>query len=278
MYPRPMGDYSLLSELVSSGKINRIIVALPDRRKRLPIGLLLQLKLSGVKIEEGEGFYERITGKVPLDHLKPSWLIFSDGFRIPKYTRVIKRIADVVFATTGLLFALPFFIIVPLLIRLDSQGKAIFRQTRVGQNDRHFVLYKFRSMVSNAESDGPVWAGEKDKRVTRVGAVLRKLRIDELPQLINVLKGDMSFVGPRPERPFFISRLEKKIPYYKLRHVVKPGITGWAQIKYPYGASVKDATEKLEYELYYLKNISLLFDITIVLSTIKIVLFGRGAR
>ncbi len=278
MQPRVIGDYTVLPELLRSNKVDRIIVALPDRRKKLPIGILLQSKLNGIKIEEGQDFYERLTGKIALDHLKPSWLIFSDGFRISKTNRFVKRIADIVFSCVGLILTSPFFLILPLLIKLDSRGPVIFRQIRVGEREKCFTLLKFRTMRDGAEDGTPMWAREKDDRVTRVGAILRKLRLDELPQLVNVLKGEMSFVGPRPERPYFVSKLRGKIPYYGLRHVVKPGITGWAQIKYPYAASIKDATEKLQYDLFYIKNLSIIFDIAIVLATIKIVLFGRGAR
>jgi sugar transferase (PEP-CTERM system associated) len=240
---------------------------------------LLNCKLLGVKVEEGETFHERITGKVPLDQLRPSWLVFSEGFKSLRSRKVLKRTTDIIFSILGILLASPIFIVTTILIKLESPGSVIYKQKRVGEKGTVFTLYKFRSMKNDAEtSTGPVWSNQKDDRITVVGKIIRKLRIDEIPQLINVIKGDMSFVGPRPERPYFVSKLRKEIPYYGVRSVVKPGITGWAQIKYPYGASVKDAMEKLQYDLYYIKNMSLILDTLIILKTVRIVLSGAGAR
>lgn len=277
--PSIIGEYRQLSAIAHAEGINRIIVALTEQRGSLPIDALLQCKMLGIKIEDGVTFFEQITGKIPLEGLKPSWLIFSDGFKIQKPRKIIKRCADVVFSVIGLILALPFFVVVPLLIRFDSRGPIFYRQERVGEKGKCFTLLKFRSMRADAEADlGPVWAQNDDSRATRIGKLIRKTRIDEIPQLFNVLKGEMSFVGPRPERPWFVEKLTQEIPYYPLRFSVKPGITGWAQIKYDYGASVKDAFEKLQYELYYIKNLSFFLDIAIIFLTVKVVLYGKGAR
>jgi sugar transferase (PEP-CTERM system associated) len=277
--PSIIGEYLQLSAIAQAEGINRIIVALSEQRGSLPIDALLQCKMLGIKIEDGATFFEQITGKSPLEELKPSWLIFSDGFKIQKSRKIIKRCTDVVFSVIGLILALPFFVVVPLLIRFDSRGPVFYRQERVGEKGKCFTLLKFRSMRVDAEADlGPVWAQENDSRATRIGKLIRKTRIDEIPQLFNVLKGEMSFVGPRPERSCFVGKLTQEIPYYPLRFSVKPGITGWAQIKYDYGASVKDAFEKLQYELYYIKNLSFFLDIAIIFSTVKVVLYGKGAR
>jgi exopolysaccharide biosynthesis polyprenyl glycosylphosphotransferase len=220
-----------------------------------------------------------MTGKLLLEHINPSWLIFSHGFRITNVSRLTKRVMDFSIALAGLFLALPILALVSLLIKLDSPGPVLFRQKRVGESDRIFTLLKFRTMRQDAEnSTGAVWAQKNDPRVTRIGGFLRKSRIDEIPQLFNVLKGDMSLLGPRPERPEFMTELKGIIPYYSERHYVKPGVTGWAQVRYPYGASVADALEKLRYDMYYIKNWSLVFDLVIVFETIKVVLLGRGSR
>ncbi|HHL40390.1 MAG TPA: TIGR03013 family PEP-CTERM/XrtA system glycosyltransferase [Deltaproteobacteria bacterium] len=277
--PGVIGGYGDIARLAETEGVDRIIVALADRRSKLPMSALLDCKLKGVSIEEGETFQERMMGKIPLDQLKPSWLVFSDGFKSLRSRKIIKRVLDMVFSFVLLVAALPVMALTAVAIKLESRGPVIFRQTRVGENGRHFEIYKFRSMRQDAESKtGPVWAREKDDRVTRVGAFIRKTRIDELPQLINVLRGDMSFVGPRPERPYFVDQLKEVIPYYEIRTAVKPGVTGWAQIKYPYGATFKDALEKLQYDLYYIKNMSPLFDVIIFFRTIKVVLSRKGAR
>ena len=277
--PGVIGGYGDIARLVKSEKIDRIIVALPDRRARLPMAALLDCKLHGVTIEEGETFDERMEGRVPLDQLKPSWLVFSDGFKSLRSRKILKRALDLFFSVILLIMASPLLLIFPLLIKLDSKGPVIFRQTRVGENGREFELYKFRSMRQDAEAaTGPVWAKKDDDRVTRVGRFMRKTRIDELPQLFNVLKGDMSFVGPRPERPHFVEQLKREIPYFEMRTVVKPGVTGWTQIKYPYGATIEDAREKLQYDIYYIKNMNPLLDLLIAFLTVKVVLTGKGAR
>jgi sugar transferase (PEP-CTERM system associated) len=277
--PGIIGDYRGLSKISDKEEIDHIIVAMPERRGILPVDELLKCKMAGIDVEDGVSFFERMTGKVDLDELKPSWLIFSDGFKINKMTRTFKRSADILFSSLGILFSIPFFIILPLFLKLDSPGPVFFRQERIGENESIFTLMKFRSMRVDAETgSGPVWAQKDDPRVTRLGKFIRKTRIDEIPQLFNVLKGEMSFVGPRPERPNFVKTLNEEIPYYILRHTIKPGLTGWAQIRYPYGSSVKDAIEKLKYDLYYIKNVSFLLDIAIIFSTVRVVISRRGAR
>lgn len=277
--PGVVGGYGDIMRVSKAENIDMIIVALPDRRSKLPISALLDCKLRGISVEEGETFKERLSGKIPLDHLKPSWMVFSDGFKSLRSRKLVKRVFDVTFASVLFVLSTPIMLLAALIIKLESKGPAIFKQVRVGENGKVFNIYKFRSMRQDAEAKtGPVWAREQDNRVTRTGKFIRKTRIDELPQLVNVLKGDMSFVGPRPERPFFVSKLIEEIPYYNMRTVVKPGLTGWAQIKYPYGASVEDSLEKLQYDIYYIKNMSPLLDIMIFFMTIKVVLTGKGSR
>jgi sugar transferase (PEP-CTERM system associated) len=222
--------------------------------------------------------YERMTGKLLVEDLRPSWLIFSDGFRASRLTRQTKRAFDLVLASIGLLVGAPLMLLTAVAVWLESGGPVLYRQERVGCNGSVFTLYKFRSMRPDAEQGTPVWAEAVDHRVTRVGRFIRRIRLDELPQLWNVLRGDMSFVGPRPERPFFVAQLAERIPFYEQRHAVRPGITGWAQVKYRYGASMEDALEKLRYDLYYVKHLSLAFDLTILFDTVKVVLFAKGAR
>ncbi|GAB6059648.1 TIGR03013 family XrtA/PEP-CTERM system glycosyltransferase [Desulfonatronum parangueonense] len=258
---------------------DHVVVSLPQRRGTFPLQDMLSCKISGVDIVDAPSFYEQVTGKLLLENITPSWFIFSNGFRINSLTRLTKRILDVISAGLGLLLTLPLFPVIALLIKLDSQGPVFFRQTRIGQGDEEFTLIKFRTMRQDAENaTGAVWAQQDDPRITRLGHVLRKTRVDEIPQLINVILGDMSLVGPRPERPEFVTELRKVIPYYSERHFVKPGVTGWAQVSYPYGSSVEDAVEKLRYDLYYIKNLSLLFDIRVILRTINVVLFRDGSR
>ena len=276
--PTVIGTPADIIRLVREHRVNRIIVGLADRRGRLPIDELLEAKLQGVRIEEPETTYERITGKIMLDELKPSWLIFSDGFRARRLTRAVKRAQDVVLATIGLVLSAPLMLLTAIAVRLDSSGPILIAQERVGERGRLFTLYKFRSMRADAERGTPIWARDRDDRVTRIGRVIRVTRLDELPQLWNVLNGDMSFVGPRPERPFFVEQLAEAIPFYRQRHAVKPGITGWAQVKYRYGASIEDAREKLRYDLYYVKHMSIVFDMTIVFDTVKVILSGKGAQ
>lgn len=265
-------------EKVDSINVDRIVVALGNRRGRLPFRTLLNCRFKGIQVEEAASFYEGLKGKILLQGLRPSWFIFSEGFRKSRFTLRVKRITDLIMATVLLILSVPAMLLTALLIKMDSRGPIIYRQDRVGENWKDFTLFKFRSMVENAEADGAKWAKKNDSRITRVGRVIRKYRVDELPQLFNVLKGDMSFVGPRPERRHFVMDLAKEIPYYPQRLFVKPGVTGWAQIKYHYGASKDDTMEKLQYDLYYIKNMSFFFDITIIFDTIRVVLSGAGSR
>jgi len=274
-----IGTMESLVDTAKREKINKIVISLSERRGVLPVRDILLCKFNGIEILDAMSFYEQITGKLMIEKINPSWFIFSDGFRVTPFMRFYKRAFDIAFALIGILVALPLMPIIALLIKIDSPGPVFFRQLRVGGREKGFLLYKFRTMCQDAESKtGAVWAQKNDPRVTRIGRILRKTRIDEIPQLFNVLKGDMSFVGPRPERPEFVEKLKEKIPYYSKRHSVKPGVTGWAQVRYPYGASVEDALEKLRYDLYYIKNYSLLLDFGIILDTVKVVLFGRGGQ
>jgi sugar transferase (PEP-CTERM system associated) len=276
--PLVLGSTADLPRLVARHHVNRIVVSLTDRRGKLPTAELLHAKLSGVRVEDAATTYERITGKILTDGIKPSWLIFSDGFCPSRGTRIGKRAFDLVLALVGIVVAAPLMLLTAIAVRLDSPGPVLYRQDRVGENGRVFTLSKFRSMRADAESGTPIWAKEKDDRVTRVGRFIRRARLDELPQLWSVLRGDMSFVGPRPERPFFVEQLAAAIPFYMERHAVKPGVTGWAQVKYRYGSSIEDATEKLRYDLYYIKHLSIVFDLTIMIDTVKVILSGKGAK
>jgi len=274
-----LGAASDIDRIVAAQHVDRIVVGLSDRRGHLPIEPLLRAKLSGVRVEDATTTYERLTGKILIDDLKPSWLIFSDGFRASRLTRFVKRMLDLALSIIGVLLGAPLMLLTAVAIKLDSRGPALYSQERVGENGRIFTVYKFRSMRTDAEQAGrPIWAIAKDDRITRVGRLIRKTRLDELPQLWNVMRGDMSFVGPRPERPFFVEQLAREIPFYMQRHAVKPGLTGWAQVKYQYGSSIEDAMEKLRYDLYYIKHLSISFDLTIVLDTVKVILFGKGAK
>jgi len=278
--PAVVGLTDNIVQLIDQYQVDRIVVAVEDRRGKFPIEELLSLSLSGrVAVEESARYYERLTGKIASEMLRPSWLIFSRGNRFTDFEQHVRRLFNAGLAAVGFVLSLPIMLLTALAVKLDSRGPIFYIQERVGKNGRIFKIIKFRSMKVEAEAkSGPVWAEEDDPRVTRVGRIIRKLRFDELPQFINVMRGDMNFVGPRPERPMFVEQLSEIVPYYSQRHVVKPGLTGWAQIKYPYGASVEDAIEKLRYDLYYIKNQSLLLDPIIVFETIKIVLFGRGGR
>jgi sugar transferase (PEP-CTERM system associated) len=274
-----LGTAADIDRIVATRHVDRIVVGLSDRRGRLPIEQLLRAKMSGVRVEDATTTYERLTGKILLDDLKPSWLIFSDGFRASRGTRFVKRMLDLSLSIILAIVSAPFMALTAMAIRLDSAGPLLYSQGRVGENGAIFKIYKFRSMRTDAELTGePVWARENDERVTRVGRFIRTSRLDELPQLWNVMRGDMSFVGPRPERPFFVDQLAQEIPFYLQRHAVKPGLTGWAQVKYRYGSTVEDAMEKLRYDLYYIKHLSIVFDLTIVLDTVKVILFGKGAK
>jgi sugar transferase (PEP-CTERM system associated) len=277
--PRVIGLTPDIESVVHTHRIDRIVVAVDQRRGRLPLDSLLRLKLPDrVAIEESLSFYETLTGKVNLEMLRPSWLIFSTLPQSLRLYKRIRRLLDVVLSVVGLVVSFPVMVLAAIAIKLDSRGPVFYTQDRVGHHDEIFKIVKFRSMRTDAEQAGPVWADERDPRVTFVGRVIRKLRIDELPQFFNVIKGDMSFIGPRPERPVFVEQLEREIPYYSQRHLVKPGLTGWAQVRYRYGASVEDATEKLQYDLYYIKNQSPVLDAIILFETVRMVLFGKGAR
>jgi sugar transferase (PEP-CTERM system associated) len=257
---------------------SEIVVATDDRRG-LPVHGLLRCRTAGIRVIDYLDFIERETKRVDLAALQPGWLIFSDGFRASRGAKACKRVCDILFSAGLLLLTLPIMLVTAVLIVLDSPGPVLYRQTRVGLGGRVFVLLKFRSMRADAEQDGaPRWALAKDPRVTRIGHLIRKLRIDELPQLFNVLRGDMSFVGPRPERPSFVDDFVKQIPFYAERHSIKPGITGWAQINYPYGACLEDARNKLSYDIYYVKNHGLFLDLVIILQTIRVILWADGAR
>jgi sugar transferase (PEP-CTERM system associated) len=275
--PELLGAIADLGRVIAEHHIDRVVVSLTDRRGRLPIEPLLRAKLSGVRVEDATTTYERLTGKILIDDLKPSWLIFSDGFQASRLTRAVKRTLDLALAVLGLIFAAPFMVLTAVAVKLDSRGPILYWQERVGEHSRVFTLCKFRSMRIDAEDGTPVWASDRDARVTGVGHFIRLTRLDELPQLWNVLRGDMSFVGPRPERPFFVQQLAAAIPFYMERHAAKPGITGWAQVKYRYGASIEDSMEKLRYDLYYIKHMSVFFDLTIVLDTVKVIILGKGA-
>lgn len=268
-----------LMEMAAAHHVHRVIVAMPDRRGTFPVQELLQLRLNGARIEEATSWLEKISGRIEVEQLYPSWLIFADGFRFSSSFNLMRRALSTLMAFTLLIVVLPLLPFVILAIKLDSKGPVLYRQKRVGRAGHNFYCYKFRTMRQDAEADtGPTWADDGDPRITRVGKFLRTSRIDEIPQLWCVFKGDMAFVGPRPERPEFVEWLSKEIPYYGVRHAVRPGITGWAQVRYKYGNTVEDAKEKLQYDLFYIKNASLGLDILIMFQTIKIVLLGRGAQ
>ncbi len=277
--PRVIGLTSELCDIVQRERIDRIIISMGERRGQFPTEQLLKLSLSGdVVIEESTGFYERLTGRVHLSMLRPSWLIFSGRGREGRTSAVLRLMLHRSVALIGGFVSLPIALLTAILIKLESHGPVLYRQERVGQNGHPFEVFKFRSMRVDAEKDGPVWASPEDDRVTRVGRIIRKIRVDEIPQCWNILKGEMNFVGPRPERPHFVAQLAEEIPFYEQRHLVAPGLTGWAQIKYPYGASVEDARQKLQYDIFYIKNQSLMLDAMIIFETAKTILFGRGAR
>lgn len=270
-----------LNEYVDTQGVDQIVVALDDRRKALPVDELVKCRLDGVEVLEVATFFERESGKLMLDFLSPSWLVFSDGFSMGSWRAFSKRLFDIVASFSLLMVAWPLMLTTLIAIWIEDGFSApvIYRQRRVGLYGKEFDLLKLRSMRVDAEGDGKArWAAQNDNRITRVGAIIRRLRIDELPQILNVLYGDMSLVGPRPERPEFVHQLEERIPYYSARHQVKPGIAGWAQLRYPYGASEEDAKQKLQYELYYVKNHSLFLDFMIILTTAEVVLFGEGVR
>jgi sugar transferase (PEP-CTERM system associated) len=276
--PKVLGVVGDLNRIVIEEKIDRVVIALQDRRGHMPVDQLLKIRLQGsAAIEEGTALYEKLTGKLSVEMLRPSWIIFSGGGKRSTVWGIARRLFNTVMAAFGLVLSLPVALLAALAIKLDSSGPIFYTQERVGKNGRVFRIIKFRSMRQDAEKDGTAqWAIARDPRVTRIGNFMRKTRIDEIPQFINILRGEMSFVGPRAERPVFVEQLTEQIPFYSQRHLVEPGLTGWAQVNYGYGASVEDAMQKLQYDLYYIKNVSLLFDIWIMFKTIKIVLFGYG--
>jgi sugar transferase (PEP-CTERM system associated) len=273
-----LGHAGELEVIVQRHGVSSLIVV-PDERNLLPVSELIHLRTRGVQVRDGHSTIASLTGRISLETVPTNWFIFSEGFRRTRSIAVFKRILDLAVSLAGLFLSAPIMALTALAVKLDSPGSVLFRQTRVGLAGRPFEVLKFRSMRADAEAvSGAQWAQKDDPRVTRIGKHLRKFRLDELPQFINVIRGDMSFVGPRPERPEFVTQLREQIPYYDERHTVRPGITGWAQVCYPYGASVEDALRKLEYDLFYLKGMSVFFDAAIVFKTVQIVLFGRGGR
>jgi sugar transferase (PEP-CTERM system associated) len=276
--PKVVGVVSDLHRIVEEQNVDRVVVALQDRRGHMPVDQLLKIRLQGTAaIEEGTALYERLTGKISVEMLRPSWIIFSGGAKRGATYMVLRRILNFTLALIGAIISLPLSILAAIAIKIESPGPVFYTQERVGKNGRPFNIIKFRSMRQDAEKDGkPQWAQQRDPRITRVGNFIRKTRIDEIPQFINILRGEMGFVGPRAERQFFVNQLSEQIPFYSQRHLVEPGLTGWAQVCYGYGSTVEDAIQKLQYDLYYIKNASLLFDIWIMFKTIKIVLLGYG--
>jgi sugar transferase (PEP-CTERM system associated) len=277
--PGVIGTIEDIPSIVRAKNVDRVVVSLADARGKLPVDKLLEMKLDGVTFDHLASIYEQYTGKIAVENLRPSWLIFSSGFKKSRVLSMSKRVIDIAVASAGLVLTLPLLGLIAVAVRLTSEGGVLYHQRRVGQHGRIFVVHKFRSMRANAEeATGPVWATKSgDRRVTPLGSMLRRTRLDELPQLWNVLRGDMSFVGPRPERPEFVGELRKQIPFYGQRHVVRPGLTGWAQVRYTYGASVEDALQKLQYDLFYIKNLSIALDLFIIFSTVKTVLLRKGA-
>ncbi len=275
-----LGATDELEEIVKGGGVDRIVIAVRERRGAFPTETLLRMSLAGdVSIEECTSFFERVTGQVHLDMLRPSWLIFAGRGRDTRLKTAFRETLHRLMGLIGLILSLPIGLIAALLIKIDSKGPIFYKQERVGKNGKIFDVVKFRSMRTDAEKDGvPIWATTEDDRTTRVGKIIRKIRVDEVPQFWNIIKGEMMFVGPRPERPHFVAQLAEEINFYEHRHLVAPGLTGWAQIKYPYGASVEDARQKLQYDLYYIKNQSLPLDIVIIFETVKTVLFSKGGR
>jgi sugar transferase (PEP-CTERM system associated) len=276
--PGVIGTIEDIPSIVRARGVDRVVVSLADARGKLPMEKLLEMKLDGVSFDHLASVYEELTGKIAVENLRPSWLIFSSGFRKSRLLRSMKRSIDLGAAACGLIVAAPIMAVVAIAVKVSSKGPVLYRQQRVGQHGRVFTVVKFRSMRQDAEvGTGAVWATANDRRVTPIGRFLRRARLDELPQLWNVLIGDMSLVGPRPERPEFVSLLTKQIPFYGQRHTIRPGLTGWAQVRYTYGSSVEDALEKLQYDLFYIKNLSIPLDLFIVFSTIKTVVLRRGA-
>ncbi len=274
------GPVLKLQEILKENGIKKVILAVTYNRSKELMDVLLRARISGISIIEMADEYERQEKKVPVHHIQDRWILLEQGFQIYNHELVgkVKRILDIILSFIALICSTPIMLIAAILIKLESKGPAFFSQKRVGLNDQEFTIYKLRSMCNDAEKNGAVWAKKNDARVTSLGKFIRKVRIDELPQFWNILMGDMSLIGPRPERMVFVKELEEEIPYYYIRHTIKPGLTGWAQINYPYGATKEDALHKLEYELYYIKNMSIFFDIKIMLKTAGVMLFGQGSR
>jgi len=277
--PGIIGTIEDIPSIVRARSVDRVVVSMADARGQLPMGKLLEMKLDGVSFDHLASLYEEYTGKIAIENLRPSWFVFSPGFRKSSLQRAAKRTTDLVASGIDLVIGAPILTLVALAVKLTSKGDVFYHQERVGRNGRVFTVHKVRSMRQDAEAGtGAVWASKSgDSRVTPIGGFLRKTRLDELPQLWNVFVGEMSLVGPRPERPQFVSQLTKDIPFYGQRHIVRPGLTGWAHVRYSYGASVEDALQKLQYDLFYIKNMSLPFDLFIALSTVKTVIMRRGA-
>ena len=271
-----LGTIEDVPAIVRARAVDRVVVSLADARGKLPMDKMLEMKLDGVAFAHLASVYEEYMGRIAVENLRPSWLIFSEGFRKTRLLLTLKRACDVVVASIALVLALPLMALVALAVKLTSPGPAVYKQRRVGLHGRVFTLRKFRSMTANAETNGAVWAASADPRVTPLGRILRKTHLDELPQLWNILKGDMSLVGPRPERPEFVTSLSREIPFYGQRHIVRPGLTGWAQVRQAYASSIDDTMEKLQYDLFYIKNMSIGLDFYVAIRTIKIVLQGRG--
>ena len=276
--PGVIGTHEQVARVVEEQKVTTVVVCLEDRRSVLPVEQLLDLKAMGIDVLDGHQLFEEVSGRLSIDSLRPSALVFSNGFKQRMATRLMKRFVDILVSASGLLILFLLFLLIAFLIKVDSPGPVFYRQVRVGLRGRPFLIWKFRSMQQDAEKLGPRWAKAGDPRISRVGWWLRKTRIDEFPQLINVLRGEMSLVGPRPERPVFVQDLRKTIPYYDLRHTVRPGITGWAQVKFRYGASAEDAHMKLQYDLYYVKRLSLGIDMRILVHTVRVMCLGEGAQ
>jgi sugar transferase (PEP-CTERM system associated) len=268
-----------MDRIIEQHHVHKVVVAITERRGEYPVKEMLALRVGGYQVVEWPGFFEKLSGRIPIDNLAPSFFIFNEGFRKSRILLSIRRILSAILAAVFLVLLIPVFLVICISIKLDSPGHVLYSQVRVGAHGKRIRIYKFRSMRSDAEKNGDaVWAVENDPRITKIGGFLRKTRLDELPQLFNVLIGELEFVGPRPERPEFVEKLQVMIPYYSLRHTVTPGLTGWAQVMFHYGSTIVESKEKLQYDLFYIKHMSLKLDLLILFHTIKIVLLGRGAR
>jgi sugar transferase (PEP-CTERM system associated) len=276
--PGIIGGISQVQEIVARERVDRVVLALAERRGVMPVHELTALRIQGLPVEDAHSVYARITGRILLDRLTPNWLILSDGFNKSLSLLTAKRAIDICASLFLIILASPLLLLTALTILLESGGPVLFRQERVGLGGRTFQILKFRSMKQGSEKGAPSWTKDGDPRVTRVGAFIRKYRLDELPQLLNVLRGEMSLIGPRPEVPYFCALLEREIPLFNQRHCVRPGISGWAQVRFKYGASLEEAQLKFEFDLFYIKNLSILFDLMIILETIRVVLLGKGAK